>query len=106
VVARTRFVVELDGRAVGVAAGGDSSNPGAAALTSLWVEPAARGHGVGDLLVTTVVEWARRAGYKEVFLWVAAGNDSAERLYARNGFARTGAVVEDPQPEFEMSRVL
>ncbi len=105
-VARTRYVVELDGRAVGIAAGSDSSYPGAAALTSLWVEPAARGKGVGDLLVTTVVEWARAAGFTQVFLWVAQGNDNAEKLYARNGFARTGAVMLDPQPEFEMSHEL
>jgi GNAT superfamily N-acetyltransferase len=105
VVARTRFVVELDGRVVGVAAGGDSSYAKVAALTSLWVEPAARGKGVGDLLVATVVEWARRAGYQQVLLWVSVGNDNAEMLYARNGFARTGAVVQDTQPEFEMSRL-
>jgi GNAT superfamily N-acetyltransferase len=106
VVARTRFVVELDGRAVGLAAGGVGSDPGAAALTSLWVDPTTRGKGVGDLLVTTVVGWARRAGYKQVFLWVAEGNDFAERLYERNGFARTGALMEDAKPEFEMGRRL
>lgn len=105
-VARTRFMVELDGRPVGIAAGGDSSYRGAAALTSLWVDPAARGKGAGDLLVTTVVEWARRAGYEQVVLWVAEGNDHAERLYERNGFARTGELMRDPQSEFEMGRRL
>lgn len=106
VVARTRFVVELDGRAVGLAAGGDGSYPGAAALTSLWVAPEARGRGAGDLLVATVVDWARKAGYDQVFLWVAEGNDHAERLYERNGFVRTGALMPDPKPEFEMVRRL
>jgi ribosomal protein S18 acetylase RimI-like enzyme len=106
VVARTRFVVELDGRPAGLASGGDSSYTGAAALTSLWVDPAARGKGVGDLLVTTVVDWAQRAGYDKIFLWVAEGNDRAERLYERNGFARTGELMRNPQPEFEMGRRL
>ncbi len=106
VVARTRFVVELDGRAVGLAAGGDSSYTGAAALTSLWVDPAARGKGVGDLLVATVVDWAARAGYDRIFLWVAESNDHAEKLYERNGFVRTGELMRDPMPEFEMSRRL
>ena len=103
VVARTRFVVELDGSAVGVAAGGGSDHARSAALTSLWVDPSARGKGVGDLLVATVVDWARRAGYDQVFLWVAEGNNHAERLYERHGFVRTGAAVPEPKPEFEMA---
>jgi GNAT superfamily N-acetyltransferase len=99
-------VVELDGRAVGLVAGGDAIYTGAAVMTSLWVDPSARGKGAGDLLVTTVVEWARRAGYKQLFLWVAEGNDFAERLYERNGFKRTGALMQDARPEFEMGRKL
>lgn len=105
-VARTRFVIELDGRAVGLAAGGGSNYAGAAALTSLWVDPATRGKGVGDLLVVTVVDWARKAGYQTVFLWVAEGNDHAERLYERNGFTRTGELMRGLRPEFEMGRRL
>lgn len=77
-----------------------------AALTSLWVAPEARGRGAGDLLVATVVEWSLKAGYKQVFLWVAEGNHHAERLYERNGFVRTGALMLDPKPEFEMGRRL
>jgi GNAT superfamily N-acetyltransferase len=106
VVARARFVVELDGRVVGLAAGGDSNHTAAAALTSLWVDPEARGEGVGDLLVATVSDWARNAGYRQIFLWVAEGNDHAETLYERNGFVRTGALMRDPNPEFEMGRRL
>ena len=91
---------------VGTAASGDASYAGVAALTSLWVDPAARGKGVGDQLVDTVVEWARNAGYQQIVLWVAEGNDRAERLYERNGFVRTGELARDPKPEFEMCRRL
>jgi ribosomal protein S18 acetylase RimI-like enzyme len=99
-------VAERDDRVVGMAAGGDSNSAGTAALTSLWVEPGSRGHGVGDRLVIEVVEWATAAGYSQVLLWVTEGNSHAEALYKRNGFIRTGEVVKEPLPEFEMARTL
>jgi len=58
-------------------------------LISMWVEPMARGRGVGDALVATVITTARG---REVRLWVTVGNEPAIRLYARHGFAPTGEV--------------
>ena len=89
---------------VGMAAGGDSNATGIAALTSLWVAPGARGHGIGDRLIQAVVQWAEEAGFSQVLLWVTEGNSHAEALYLRNGFIRTGDVVNEPKPEFEMSK--
>ena len=105
---RTRFVAEADGVVAGTVSGGDGDSTGAAAMTAMWVDPRFRRHGVGDLLVKTVIEWARAAGYEEMFLWVTDGNGDAERLYRRNGFARTGGV-QDIRPgelEYEMVRRL
>ena len=93
-----------DGRVVGLAAGGDSGPDGVAALTSLWVDPRARGRGVGDQLVISVTDWARDSGYKQLVLWVTEGNQHAEALYERNGFTRTGDVIAEPRHEFEMWR--
>ena len=93
-----------DGRVVGMAAAGDSSSAGTAALTSLWVEPGSRGQGVGDGLVIAVVEWAKAAGFSQVLLWVTEANSHAEALYERNGFIRTGDVIDEPRREFEMSK--
>ena len=106
VTSRRRFVAFLDDRAAGMAAGGDSSYMGTAALTSLWVDPRARGHGIGDLLVAAVVEWAKGARFKRLLLWVTEGNSHAEALYRRNGFQRTGDVMHEPKREFEMARPL
>ena len=77
-------------------------------MTAMWVDPRYRRQSVGELLVKTVVEWARAAGYADMLLWVADGNVNAERLYVRNGFARTGADQEmrPGQLEYEMSRRL
>ena len=106
--ARTRFVAEIAGEVAGTVSGGDSTTTGSAAMTAMWVDPRFRQRGIGDLLVKTIVEWASRAGYTQMFLWVADGNAAAERLYARNGFARTGES-QDLRPgelEFEMVRKL
>ena len=97
-------MIDVDGRVVGLAGGGPSTDPDAAVLTSLWVDPSVRGRGIGDQLIAAVVDWSKHAGFTQLFLWVAEGNTHAERLYARNGFTRTGEVIDEPRPEFEMSR--
>ncbi|HKB34553.1 MAG TPA: GNAT family N-acetyltransferase [Candidatus Dormibacteraeota bacterium] len=103
VTSRLRFVAVLDDQVVGMAAGGESNVTGTAALTSLWVDPGARGRGVGDRLVTAVLEWAKAEGFSQVLLWVTEGNSRAESLYRRNGFSRSGDEITEPLREFEMS---
>jgi GNAT superfamily N-acetyltransferase len=103
VASRQRFVALQGGRVVGMAAGGESNSTTTAALTSLWVEPALRGGGVGDQLVVAVLAWAKTTGFSKVLLWVTEGNSHAEALYERNGFIRTGEVIDQPRREFEMS---
>jgi len=107
VESRERYVAELDGRVVGTASGGESGYSRAASLTSLWVDPSARGSGVGDSLIAAVTAWARDAGYQQLMLWVTEGNANAETLYHRHGFRRTGAIqpvrAGEDRLEFEMS---
>jgi len=92
----------------GTVSGGAGESSRAAGMTAMWVDPRFRRGGVGDLLVKTLLEWARSAGFGEMFLWVTDGNTGAERLYERNGFVRTG-VAQDVRPghlEYEMAREL
>lgn len=107
---RARFVAESEGEVIGTVGGGASDVTGTAALTALWVAPAARGRGVGEALVNTVLAWAKDAGYEQVMLWVVEGNSAAESLYRRTGFRRTGSVQMvrpgDPRIEYEMSLTL
>jgi GNAT superfamily N-acetyltransferase len=84
--------------------GGPSNYSGAAVLTSLWVDPTARGKGIGGRLVQAVVDWSKSRGFGRLFLWVAEGNAQAERLYERNGFTRSGEVIHNARREFEMAR--
>jgi GNAT superfamily N-acetyltransferase len=107
---RTRFVAEIDGEPAGIVSGGDSGSEGTAAITTMWVDPRFRRRGVGDLLVKSVLEWAQSTGYSRVVLWVTEGNDKAEKLYERNGFARTGQVslvrAGEDRIEYQMGRKL
>lgn len=103
-----RFVAEVDGQVVGVVGGGAGEFTGSAALTSLWVDPRFRGRGVGTALIQVVEEWARSKDLNRVVLWVTEANSSAEWLYERLGFRRTGRVSEvrpgEPAVEHEMSK--
>jgi GNAT superfamily N-acetyltransferase len=110
IAGRARFVAALEGEVVGTVGGGETTVRGTAALTSLWVEPQARGRGIGGALIEAVLDWAKDSGYEQIVLWVVDGNSNAERLYERRGFRRTGSVQavrpDDTRVEYEMSRAL
>lgn len=59
-------------------------------LISMWVDPAHRGHGVGDVLITEILRWAAEKRWSQVVLRVAEGNDAARKLFVRHGFVPTG----------------
>jgi ribosomal protein S18 acetylase RimI-like enzyme len=62
---------------------------GVTELISLWVSPTARGHGVGDALVSDVVRWATGFGATTLRIGVVEDNDPARRLYERHDFRLT-----------------
>ncbi len=70
----------------------DGCADGEVALVGMWVAAPARGKGVADDLVETVLAAARGAGHARVSLDVAAENIGAQRLYVRRGFRPTGRV--------------
>lgn len=77
-------------------------------LISMWVSPAARGRGVGEALLETVVAWAAARGASTVALDVGQNNHHAVALYARNGFVDVGWASEtgDSGQERRMVRQL
>lgn len=64
--------------------------PAECELEFVFVSPAARGQGIGCLLVETVFGWARDLGAEEVRLEVRASNAGASKLYQRCGFTIAG----------------
>ena len=105
------FIAEEDGRWQGlVGAYRPAGRPGVVELVSMWVDPAARGHGLGASLATEVLEWARAGGAATVELWVTTGNEQAISLYRRLGFATTSdyqPLPSDPcRDEVRMSLAL
>jgi DNA-binding MarR family transcriptional regulator/GNAT superfamily N-acetyltransferase len=92
------WIAEIDGQNVGhiflVKHPGESET---AKLRLLFVEPSARGVGLGDALVKECVRFARTAGYKKVVLWTQSILVGAHRIYERAGFR---LVKEEPHHSF------
>ncbi len=64
----------------------------------LYVKPEARGSGLGERLVTRLVEEARACGYRELKLDTLDWMADARRLYARLGFAECSPYYRNPLP--------
>jgi GNAT superfamily N-acetyltransferase len=79
-------------RGVGMAFGiRDTQRTDVARVGGMWVDPAHRRDGAGQLLTEAVIGWARQEAFRVLELWVADGNERAAKLYERCGFAATGA---------------
>jgi RimJ/RimL family protein N-acetyltransferase len=95
---------------VGLAGGIEGEYGADRQLISMWVAPSHRGTSVATELVETVLAWSRAGAARTVELWVTKGNDRAQRLYERMGFAVTGDVQplpSDPcKDEIRMRAVL
>lgn len=82
------WIAERDGKVIGSVFVVDAGQ-GVAQLRLLYVEPEARGLGVGKLLVEQVIRFARDRRYDRIRLWTQANLLGARKLYAAAGFVLT-----------------
>lgn len=80
------WIAELDGRMVGSIFLMASEKPEVGKLRLLYVEPDARGAGVGTKLVGACIGRAREVGYRRLELWTNSILDAARHIYQRVGF--------------------
>lgn len=81
------WVAERDGELLGsVFVTPSAGRPATAQLRMLYVEPEARGSGIGTSLVGQCVAFSREAGYRTLRLWTQSVLESARRIYAAHGF--------------------
>lgn len=79
------WIAELDGKVVG-SVFIVKHTESAAKLRMLYVEPEARGNGVGRKLVDAALEFSRAAGYANVMLWTNPQLTAARKIYEAVGF--------------------
>jgi ribosomal protein S18 acetylase RimI-like enzyme len=90
------LAASVDGTEAGMASGVPTERDGTVELISMWVSPGARGRGVGESLISRVIDWARGAGAARVVLNVKVDNPAAISLYSRQGFLDAAPEDRDP----------
>ena len=81
------WIAEIDGCHVGhIFLVKHPDQPDTARLRLLYVDPAARGMGLGAGLVDECVRFARAAGYRRITLWTQSILTAAHRIYQAAGF--------------------
>jgi ribosomal protein S18 acetylase RimI-like enzyme len=97
----TWAVAEQGSKVLGIAAAKPPTNVDdyaprdkACFIESVWIDPAMRGNGLGERLVTYLMEQRRATGIQYFYLWVFNHNIPAICLYERMAFKPTGQDSE------------
>ncbi len=84
------YVTVLEGgRLLGVG-GAICSSVDSAEIFTVAVSPEMRGNGIGNIIVSKLVDFCKDKNAESVFLEVEEGNDPAISLYSKNGFVNVG----------------
>jgi DNA-binding MarR family transcriptional regulator/N-acetylglutamate synthase-like GNAT family acetyltransferase len=86
------WIAEQQGKLVGSIMIVDAGD-GTAQLRLLFVDPEARGRGIGKRLIEESVLFSKKSGYKRIKLWTQSNLLEARRLYQKAGF-----VINEKEP--------
>jgi GNAT superfamily N-acetyltransferase len=78
------------------------NDPTLAHVSNLFVRRDHWGTGLAHDLHAAALDWALESGFKELRLFVAAGQARARRFYEREGWRAAGREFDDPAPGLTM----
>ena len=95
-VPEIRFLVAEDGNTL-LGCGAVAIKPGYGEIKSMFTDPAARGKGVADAILSALTLAAEEEGLSALRLETGDSLDAAHRLYERHGFTRRGPFGDYPE---------
>ena len=93
-----RILVEYDGEQPAGSIAIRPVNETACEMKRLYVRPACRGKGIGQLLLNRAIAEARALGYSEIVADTMPGMTAAREMYRNAGFVETEAYSNQPTP--------
>ncbi|MXQ06556.1 GNAT family N-acetyltransferase [Alphaproteobacteria bacterium GH1-50] len=87
------WIAEADGRRLGSIFCTVTDTPEIARLRLFFLEPEARGLGLGGRLLDSCLGFAREAGYRRIVLWTRESHRAACRLYESRGFEKGASTT-------------
>jgi GNAT superfamily N-acetyltransferase len=91
------WIAERDGEILGSIFLVKGPSKSIAKLRLLFVEPKARGLGIGRRLVEECVRFAHETGYRKIILWTQSELGAARHIYQKAGFR---SIKEEPHHSF------
>ncbi len=85
----SEYVWEENGQVLALLSIGDTADvdaPGAFELWHIYIDPAARGGGIGTKLLSIAEKQAREQGYTDMLIWAFRGNIRALTFYQKHGY--------------------